>query len=94
MSLPPYNFLLPPLHHKSNTTLQSRDAALNDVMVMSINVGCRVQGNYGPFQPAVCNPDGTQVKRKKQQLLEGVIVCEHTTHSALNGWEPRRTHRP
>jgi hypothetical protein len=74
MSLPPYNFLLPLLHHKSNTTLYSRDAALNDVMVASINVGCRVQGNYGPFLPAVYNPDGTQVKRRKRQLLEGVIV--------------------
>jgi hypothetical protein len=43
-------------------------------MVASINVDCHVQGNYGPFLPAVCNPDGTQVKRRKWQLLEGVIV--------------------
>jgi len=43
-------------------------------MVASINADCHVQGNYGPFLPAVCNPDGTQVKRRKRQLLEGVIV--------------------
>jgi hypothetical protein len=43
-------------------------------MVASINVGCRVVGNFGPFLPAACNPDGTQVKRRKRQQLEGVIV--------------------
>ncbi len=43
-------------------------------MVALINVGCCVQGNYGPHLPAMCNPDGTQVKRRKWQLLEGVIV--------------------
>jgi hypothetical protein len=44
------------------------------MMVASINVGCCVQGNYGPFLPAMRNPDGTQVKRRKRQLLEKVIV--------------------
>jgi len=44
------------------------------MLVMSINIGCRFQGIYGPFLPAMCNPDGTQVKRRKWQLLEGVIV--------------------
>jgi hypothetical protein len=43
-------------------------------MVASINVGYRVVGNFGPFLPAAYNPDGTQVKRRKCQQLEGVIV--------------------
>jgi hypothetical protein len=43
-------------------------------MVASINVGCRVTGSHGPFLPAMCNPDGTQVKRRKWQQREGVIV--------------------
>jgi hypothetical protein len=43
-------------------------------MVASINVGYRVVGSFGPFLPATCNPDGTQVKRQKCQQLEGVIV--------------------
>ena len=43
-------------------------------MVAHLNVGCRVEGNYGAFLPPECNPDGTQMKRRKRQRLEGTIV--------------------
>ncbi len=43
-------------------------------MVAHLNVGCHVEGNYGAFLPPECNPDGTQVKRRKRQRLEGTIV--------------------
>ena len=36
-------------------------------MVTHLNVGCHVEGNYGPFEPNSFNPDGTQVKWWKQQ---------------------------
>jgi len=43
-------------------------------MVAHLNVGCHVEGNYGAFLPPECNPDGTQMKRRKRQRLEGTIV--------------------
>ena len=43
-------------------------------MVASLNVGCRVEGSHGEFLPAPCNPDGSQVKRRKRQRLEGTIL--------------------
>jgi len=43
-------------------------------MVVPLNDGCRVEGNYGPFEPNSCNPNGTQVKRQKWQQIEGMIV--------------------
>jgi hypothetical protein len=43
-------------------------------MVLRLNVGCCVEGNYGPFLPNYCNPGGTQVKWQKQQQIEGAIV--------------------
>jgi hypothetical protein len=45
-----------------------------DAMVANLNVGCRVEGNYGPFVPNVCNPDGSQVKRRRRERLQGTIV--------------------
>jgi hypothetical protein len=43
-------------------------------MVAHLNVGCRVEGSYGPFLPNYCNPDGTQRKRRKRQQIKGTIV--------------------
>jgi hypothetical protein len=42
-------------------------------MVTSLNVGCCIEGSYGPLLPSLCNPDGSQVKRLKRQQLEGTI---------------------
>ncbi len=46
-----------------------------DAMVANLNVGCRVEGNYGPFVPNVCNPDGSQVKRRRRERLQGPTAC-------------------
>jgi hypothetical protein len=43
-------------------------------MVMRLNVGCHVEGNYGLFEPNTCNPNGTQVKWWKRQQIEGTNV--------------------
>jgi hypothetical protein len=43
-------------------------------MVAILNVGCHVEGNYGAFLPNVCNPDGTQVKRRKRETIQGTIM--------------------
>jgi hypothetical protein len=43
-------------------------------MVATMNVGCHVEGSHGEFQPAACNPDGTQESRWKRARLQGTIL--------------------
>ncbi len=38
-------------------------------MVVSLSVGCCVEGSYGPFLPSFCNPDGSQEPRGKKCWL-------------------------
>jgi hypothetical protein len=42
-------------------------------MVATMNVGCCVEGSYGKFLPAACNPDGSQASRQKRARLQGTL---------------------
>jgi hypothetical protein len=68
-----------------NVTFRNRDASLNDNMVASINAGWNNEESCSPFLLDMCNPDGTQVKRRKRKLFQGVIVEASDTREVSNG---------